>query len=77
VNATHGGRQVSRTFDSADGGSENPVGTVLPATSTTFTIALSLGDAVGELQLEVTPVFLGEPASGRTSKHRRRWRGHS
>jgi hypothetical protein len=62
VNATHGGRQVSRIFDSANGGSENPAGTVLPGKSTTFTIALSLGEAVGELQLEVTPGFLGEPA---------------
>ncbi|GAA5134778.1 DUF4190 domain-containing protein [Pseudonocardia adelaidensis] len=62
VNATHGGRQVSRIFDSANGGSENPAGTVLPGKSTTFTIALSLGEAVDELQLEVTPGFLGEPA---------------
>jgi hypothetical protein len=62
VNATHGGRQVSRIFDSANGGSENPAGTVLPGKSTTFTVALSLGEAVGELQLEVTPGFLGEPA---------------
>jgi hypothetical protein len=36
VNATHGGRQVSRIFDSANGGSENPAGTVLPGKSTTF-----------------------------------------
>ncbi|WP_198961171.1 hypothetical protein [Pseudonocardia sp. MH-G8] len=41
---------------------ENPAGTVLPGRSTTFTIALSLGEALDELQLEVTPGFLGEPA---------------
>ena len=62
VNATHGGRQVSRIFDSANGGSEKPAWTVLPGKSTTFTIALSLGEAADELQLEVTPGFLGEPA---------------
>lgn len=62
VNATHGGRQVSRIYDSANGGSENPAGTVLPGKSTTFTVALSLGEAVGELQLEVSHGFLGEPA---------------
>jgi hypothetical protein len=62
VNATHGGRQVSRIFDSANGGSENPAGTVLPGKATTFTVALSLGAAADELQLEVTPGFLGEPA---------------
>lgn len=28
----------------------------------TFTIALSLGEAVGELQLEVSHGFLGKPA---------------
>jgi hypothetical protein len=62
VNATHGGRQVSRIYDSANGGSENPAGTVLPGKSTTFTVALSLGEAVGDLQLEVAPDFLGDPA---------------
>jgi hypothetical protein len=62
VSATHGGRQVSRIFDSANGGSENPTGTVLPGKSTTFTIALSLSEDVGDLQLEVNPGFLGEPA---------------
>jgi hypothetical protein len=62
VNATHGGRQVSRIFDSANGGSENPAGTVLPGKSTTFTVALSLPETAGELQLEVSPGFLGEPA---------------
>jgi hypothetical protein len=30
--------------------------------ATTFTVALSLGDAAGELQLEVTPGFLDQPA---------------
>ncbi|TQM43889.1 hypothetical protein [Pseudonocardia cypriaca] len=53
---------MSRIFDSANGGSENPVGTVLPGKSTTFAFALSLAEAVGELQLEVTPGFLGGPA---------------
>jgi hypothetical protein len=62
VNATHEGRQVSRIYDSGSGGSENPTGTVLPGRSTTFTVALSLEEAVGALQLEVTPGFLGEPA---------------
>jgi hypothetical protein len=33
---------------------------VLPGKSTTFTIALSLEEAADELQLEVTPGFLGE-----------------
>jgi hypothetical protein len=62
TSATHGGRQVSTIFDSAKGGSENPQGTVLPGKSTTFTVALSLGEAAAELQFEVRPGFLGEPA---------------
>jgi hypothetical protein len=53
---------VSRIFDSANGGSENPAGTVLPGKSTTFPFALSLAEAVGELRLQVTPGFLGESA---------------
>jgi hypothetical protein len=61
VNPAHGGRQVSRIFDSANGASENPAGTVLPGKSTTFTIALSRGEAVGELQLGGIPGVLGEP----------------
>lgn len=62
TSATHGGRQVSPIYDSANGGSENPTGTVLPGKSMTFSVALSLEKDSAELQLEVRPGFLGEPA---------------
>jgi hypothetical protein len=61
VNATHDGRQASQVFDS-NGGSEPPTGTVLPGKSTTFAVVLSIGEAAADLQVEVTPGFLGEPA---------------
>ncbi|WP_232661132.1 hypothetical protein [Pseudonocardia sp. TRM90224] len=61
VRATHGGRPVSKVFD-AERGSENPQGTVLPGKSMTFSVALSLGGPTGELQVEVAPTFLGDPA---------------
>ncbi|MEJ3658279.1 hypothetical protein WEH80_35485 [Actinomycetes bacterium KLBMP 9759] len=61
VRATHGGRPVSKVFD-ADRGSENPQGTVLPGKSMTFSVALSLDAPTGDLQVEVIPAFLGDPA---------------
>jgi hypothetical protein len=62
TSATHGGRQVSPIYDSANGGSENPAGTILPGKSMTFSVALSLAKDPAELQVEVRPGFIGEPA---------------
>jgi hypothetical protein len=60
--AMHSGRQVSPIYDSANGGTENPSGTILPGKSLTFSVALSLAKDSAELQVEVQPGFLGEPA---------------
>jgi len=61
VKVIHGGRQASQIFD-ANGGTENPQGTVLPGKSMTFSVALSLDEPLGDLQVEIAPDFLGEPA---------------
>jgi hypothetical protein len=62
VNVTHGGQQVSKIFDGANDGTENPQGTVLPGKSSSFNVALSLPQDVADLQIEIAPGFMYNPA---------------
>lgn len=67
VRATHGGRDAPLIFDSQKGMSGPPQGTVLPGKSITFPVAVSIGKDDADLQIDVTPGFIRDPAifSGR------------
>jgi hypothetical protein len=62
VQATHTGQQAPQIFDSARGLGMPPSGTVLPGKSITFPAAFSIGKDPGDLQIEVRPGFIGDPA---------------
>jgi hypothetical protein len=62
VRATHGGREAPQIFDSAKGIGGAALGTVLPGKTITFPVAFSVGEGPAELQVEVNPNFLGDPA---------------
>jgi hypothetical protein len=62
VRATHTGRDAPRIFDSEKGMNGAPQGTVLPGKSITFPVAVSIGKDVADLQIDVTPGFVGDPA---------------
>lgn len=67
VRATHAGRDAPLVFDAQKGMNGPPQGTVLPGKSITFPVAVSVGKDVADLQVDVTPRFVGDPAifSGR------------
>jgi hypothetical protein len=62
VRATHAGRDAPLIFDSEKGVNGAAQGTVLPGKSITFPIAVSIGKDVAELQIDVSPGFVGDPA---------------
>lgn len=67
VRATHAGRDAPLVFDAQKGMNGPPQGTVLPGKSITFPVAVSVGKDVADLQVDVTPRIIGDPAifSGR------------
>jgi hypothetical protein len=62
VRATHAGRDAPVVFDSQKGMSGTPQGTVLPGKSITFPVAVSIGKDAADLQIDVTPGFIRDPA---------------
>jgi hypothetical protein len=62
VRATHAGRDAPLIFDSEKGMGGAPQGTVLPGKSITFPVAVSIGAEAGDLQIDVTPGIVGDPA---------------
>jgi hypothetical protein len=62
VRATHDGRDAPLIFDSQRGMSGAPQGTVLPGKSITFPVAVSIGKDAADLQIDVTPGFIRDPA---------------
>jgi hypothetical protein len=62
VNGRHGGQQATQIFDDQRGLGMQPAGTVLPGKSITFPAAFSIGQNPAEVQIEVRPVIMGEPA---------------
>jgi SSS family solute:Na+ symporter len=62
VRATRAGRDAPLVFDSQKGMNGPPQGTVLPGESITFPVAVSIGKDVADLQVDVTPGFVGDPA---------------
>jgi hypothetical protein len=62
VRATHDGRDAPLIFDAEKGMSGAPQGTVLPGKSITFPVAVSVGKDAGDLQIEVRPGIVGDPA---------------
>jgi hypothetical protein len=67
VRATHSGRDAPLVFDLQHGMKGPPQVTVLPGKSITFPVAVSIGTDVADLQIDVSPGFVGDPAifSGR------------
>jgi len=62
VNATHGGQQATQIFDTQRGLGMQPAGTVLPGKAIPFPAAFSIGQDPAEVQIEVRPVIMGDPA---------------
>ncbi|TWF76572.1 hypothetical protein FHX44_112465 [Pseudonocardia hierapolitana] len=62
VRATHSGRDAPLIFDLQNGMKGPPQGTVLPGKSITFPVAVSIGKDVADLQIDVSPGFVGDPA---------------
>ncbi len=60
--ATQAGQEAPQIFDSAKNVSVFPATTLLPGKSYTFKTAFSVGQAVGELQLEYSEDTFGSPA---------------
>jgi hypothetical protein len=61
ITAVHGGQAASRIIDSAKNIGITQ-GTILPGKSMTIPVAFSIGKDPAELQVEVRPGFIGDPA---------------
>jgi hypothetical protein len=62
ITAIHGGQAASRVIDSAKGIGGIVQGTILPGKSMTIPAAFSIGKDPADLQVEVRPGFIGDPA---------------